>query len=281
MRYLEVDGLTGIPDTYRELLAQCTAKLKHKEILLVVLYFMSDLDDSQHTHDNIENNMRKIFTRDNYHDYAASNIRGLFNAETQSVNQGRLKENQRLWLNVSEGHWRNSVLGNEAAKRILDALEIDLVNREDGRQARVIRQEIQRIERNLNALEGKEREQLRKTRVNQGIFREKLLRSGSCCRICSLKRKDLLIASHIKAWAASTGKEKLDVDNGLLLCPAHDALFDKHLISFQDDGKIVISRHLAKEDMALLNISPDIQIEVTDGNRKYLRHHLAILEAQE
>lgn len=281
MQYLEVNHLVGVPDEYKDQLSQYTTALKHKEILLIVLYFMSDLDDNKHTLSNIEKNMRKIFTRDSYRDYASSNIRGLFNVETQNVHRGLLKASQRYWLNVSEGHWRNSALGNETAKRILDTLKIDLVEREEGQRTEDERKEIQRVERGLDALEGKEREQFRKARVNQGIFREKLLRSGSCCRICALTRKDLLIASHIKAWAASTGKEKVDEDNGLLLCPAHDALFDKHLISFQDDGKIVISRHLTQQDMALLNISPNIQIKVTDGNRKYLRHHLAILKAQE
>lgn len=88
MQYLEINHLVGVPDEYKDQLSQYTTALKHKEILLIVLYFMSDLDDSKHTLSNIEKNMRKIFTRDSYRDYASSNIRGLFNVETQNVHRG-------------------------------------------------------------------------------------------------------------------------------------------------------------------------------------------------
>jgi len=41
-----------------------------------------------------------------------------------------------------------------------------------------------------------------------------------------------LKASHIKAWKDCTStQERLDSNNGLLLCANHDALFDQYLIS--------------------------------------------------
>lgn len=52
---------------------------------------------------------------------------------------------------------------------------------------------------------------------------------------CGVSDEHFLIDSHIKPWSQSNNQEWLDVNNGLLLCPNHDALFDKGIIyiSFQ------------------------------------------------
>ena len=55
---------------------------------------------------------------------------------------------------------------------------------------------------------------------------------------CSILK--ILIASHIVPWKEASDNERLDVENGILLSPTIDALFDKHLISFNDDGSIII-----------------------------------------
>ena len=49
----------------------------------------------------------------------------------------------------------------------------------------------------------------------------------------------VLIASHIKPWKDSDENERLDIDNGLLLCPNHDKAFDRGYISFDDNGLII------------------------------------------
>ena len=54
-----------------------------------------------------------------------------------------------------------------------------------------------------------------------------------------LSNKDFLIASHIKPWSKCKSNQKLDVNNGLLLCPNHDRLFDEGWISFDEIGKII------------------------------------------
>ena len=48
-------------------------------------------------------------------------------------------------------------------------------------------------------------------------------------------------ASHIQPWRDSSNEERLDPNNGILLTPTYDHLFDKHLITFTDDGKIIFS----------------------------------------
>ena len=81
------------------------------------------------------------------------------------------------------------------------------------------------------------------------------------------------MASHIKPWKASTPEQKLDYNNGLLLCPNHDKLFDKGYITFDDTGKIQISESLSARDRQLLNISPDTSITITDSMKEYMKYH--------
>lgn len=123
------------------------------------------------------------------------------------------------------------------------------------------------------SLFGKERETYIKTRVNQSVFRERLLEKYDSCCLCKVSDPRFLIASHIKPWAASQADEKLDDDNGLLLCPNHDALFDAGFISFEDDGSILISKHLSQIDALFMNVDKKLKIKPTEGNKKYLKYH--------
>ena len=41
----------------------------------------------------------------------------------------------------------------------------------------------------------------------------------------------MLLAGHIKPWKDSSSRERLDPRNGLAACPAHDAAFDKGMIT--------------------------------------------------
>ena len=64
------------------------------------------------------------------------------------------------------------------------------------------------------------------------------------CSVTGYGNTKVLISSHIVPWRESNREEKYDVDNGLLLSPDLDALFDKNLISFQDDGRIIFSNQI-------------------------------------
>jgi predicted restriction endonuclease len=69
-----------------------------------------------------------------------------------------------------------------------------------------------------------------------------------------------------------TGKdERLDPHNGLLLTATLDALFDKGLISFEDDGTIVISAQLREEQRPL----------VLDHQQRKLRTEQLLSEQQQ
>lgn len=139
----------------------------------------------------------------------------------------------------------------------------------------VIIEEAQKIEEEISSLdiEGETKKAIINVRVNQGKFRELLLNRYNQCCLCNVRNHELLIASHIKPWIESEPKEKVDVNNGFLMCPNHDKLFDKGYITFDDDGKIIISDRLTKNDRAFLNVDSRRQIELTEGNKKYLKFH--------
>lgn len=122
-------------------------------------------------------------------------------------------------------------------------------------------------------IDGESRKAIVNVRVNQGKFRGDLLERYNRCCLCGMKNPELLIASHIKPWAESEPKEKVDVDNGFLMCPNHDKLFDKGYITFDDDGKIIISDKLTENDKVFLNIDSRMHIKLTKSNKKYLKFH--------
>lgn len=123
-------------------------------------------------------------------------------------------------------------------------------------------------------LQGEEREALIKVRVNQSAFRKLLMRRYTHCCLCDVDDESLLVASHIKPWAKSSHEEKVDVNNGLLLCPNHDKLFDRGYISFDNGGHIVISDELSKNCAISMNIKNDMQIELSNDNIKYMEYHI-------
>ena len=98
--------------------------------------------------------------------------------------------------------------------------------------------------------EGKEREAIIRTRVNQSFFRQTILSSydNRCC-ITRLSIPELLIASHIIPWAVDK-KNRMNPSNGLCLNCLHDKAFDKGLITITTDYRLKLSKKLAKTDPA-------------------------------
>lgn len=116
------------------------------------------------------------------------------------------------------------------------------------------------IEDNVKITET-EREAIVTARVGQGIFRESLMKKyDGRCIVTGVDDKRILIASHIRPWAVSTNEQRLSAENGLLLSPLYDKLFDVGLITFSEDGEIICSKTLENRNVDLLKI---------DRNRKY------------
>lgn len=117
-----------------------------------------------------------------------------------------------------------------------------------------------------------------KVRVNQQIFRKALIELYGECVLCGIKNKNILKASHSKSWSESNSSEKTNSKNGLLLCANHDSLYDNHLISFDAQGKILISNTLSSTDKKLLNISPDMKIKVSKEALDFISYHRKIFD---
>lgn len=123
-------------------------------------------------------------------------------------------------------------------------------------------------------LTGKEREAIVKIRENQGRFRQQLIdKYQHKCALCGINMNELLFASHIKPWSVSEDKEKIKVNNGILLCSNHDKLFDNGLISFDDDGNILISSKIDEINRKFTNINLSMKIEVNEEMQKFLKYH--------
>lgn len=120
-----------------------------------------------------------------------------------------------------------------------------------------------------------EREAIVKSRVGQGKFRDDLEEywEGRCA-VTGLSMTEILRASHIKPWRNSDNYERLDPFNGLLLAPNLDSLFDKFLISFDEQGKIMISPKITKESSELLGINTEMALRNIESNhQRYLNYH--------
>jgi hypothetical protein len=125
-------------------------------------------------------------------------------------------------------------------------------------------------------IESTEKEQPVMARRGQGKFRENVARFEHCCRITGVDDSRFLIASHIKPWRSSTKQERLDGENGLLLSPNVDHLFDRGFISFQDNGILLVSPAVKLDTVCRLGIPSDTKYNsgpFTENQRHYLTYH--------
>jgi hypothetical protein len=104
--------------------------------------------------------------------------------------------------------------------------------------------------RTSNLPRATEVERLVVQRVGQNLFRDALLEYWNYrCPLTGISEPALLRASHIVPWAeCDDDAHRLDVHNGLLLSALWDAAFDAGLVSFSDQGVILINPRLNERD---------------------------------
>jgi len=121
----------------------------------------------------------------------------------------------------------------------------------------------------------REKEQLVKARIGQGAYRQRLLEESSECIITRVNDERILMASHIKPWSVSNDDEKIDHNNGLVLTPTYDKLFDQGFITFKDDGTIIISPYISPLNIKKLNLAQGRKyiVSLTDKRKEYLDYH--------
>lgn len=147
---------------------------------------------------------------------------------------------------------------------------------EEGIQAS--EEQIEREIRNRTDLSATEKLQLVRSRRGQGVYRRNLEGFEKACRITGVTNKRHLRASHIKPWRAGSTFEKLDGNNGLLLSPHIDHLFDQGYISFSDDGTLLVAPKADVDTLIMWSIEPGRnygpfraeQLPYLDFHREYI-----------
>lgn len=122
-----------------------------------------------------------------------------------------------------------------------------------------------------------QRLQLAKARIGQGLFRKRVMLVDPRCRVTGVEDPRLLIASHIKPWRDASNADRINGYNGIMLSPHVDALFDERLISFENDGRMLVNQSLPQDVLDRWSINRNIRVEAfRSEQRMFLEHHRSL-----
>ena len=237
-------GAIGVEIAKNIVLAGC------KELIL--------FDDIQPIIDEWENLGREEFLRvhslNGAFKYLLAWGDGAYDAKAVAVQAIRVKHSEMAHLrsNAFEGDAKTIAEPlRTAGWDILDKRDLERVNEEQ-----VHDKELQdRV--NIGPAE---KMQLSKSRIGQGKFKHNVLLRESKCRVTGIADLVHLRASHIKPWAKSNDMEKLDGNNGLLLAPHIDHLFDRGWITFSNEGDILYSKECSIDVFLAFGLGSEINV---------------------
>lgn len=129
-----------------------------------------------------------------------------------------------------------------------------------------------------DAIQGTEVECMVRQRIGQQTFRAAMLDYwGGACAVSGIAVPEVLRASHAKPWAdCASDAERLDIFNGFLLTANLDALFDRFLISFDEEGRLLVSRAIPASDLQRLGLEKSLRLRwLAAGHQGYLNYHRA------
>lgn len=115
-----------------------------------------------------------------------------------------------------------------------------------------------------------------RARVGQGLFKERVSMIETKCRVTGVENPVHLVASHCKPWRDSTNEERLDGENGLLLTPSIDHLFDRGFIGFENNGKLIISPVAHRPSLVRMGVETEQIVNVggfSSGQKQFLDFH--------
>jgi putative restriction endonuclease len=121
-----------------------------------------------------------------------------------------------------------------------------------------------------------DREAIIRARCGQGLFKQRVMLIEQRCRITGVNNLTHLIASHCKPWRDSTNEERLNGENGLLLTPSVDHLFDRGFIGFENSGELIISPVAHRPSLQKMGIETERRVNVglfTEGQKHFLDFH--------
>ena len=125
-------------------------------------------------------------------------------------------------------------------------------------------------------IDATERLALITARKGQGLFKERVSKIETRCRITGVENPVHLVASHCKPWRDSTNEERLNGENGLLLTPSIDHLFDRGFIGFEDNGTLIVSPVAHRPSLHKMGIDTTRVVSVggfTSGQKDFLDFH--------
>ncbi|TAE20937.1 MAG: HNH endonuclease [Cytophagales bacterium] len=116
-------------------------------------------------------------------------------------------------------------------------------------QNKTIEESYPEIEFDLQDLKGEVKTRLVKTRVNQNVFRQMILKTyQNQCAVSGIDLPELLVAGHIVPWADDE-HNRLNPENGICLSNLYDRAYEKGLICIDTDYKLLISKRLKEHTM--------------------------------
>jgi hypothetical protein len=121
-----------------------------------------------------------------------------------------------------------------------------------------------------------ERQAIVRARIGQGLFKERVSTIEKRCRITGVENPVHLIASHCKPWRDSSNEERLNGENGLLLTPSIDRLFDRGFISFEGNGRLIVSPVADRPSLRKMGVETEGAVNVgvfSSGQRNFLDFH--------
>lgn len=138
------------------------------------------------------------------------------------------------------------------------------------------------VEKNTTVNSGKKklsaggvRETVAQARIGQGQFRDDVLALWNyACPVTGVSKIEVLTASHVVPWSLSSDTEKIDPYNGFPFSPSVDKLFDRGYISFDSQGKLLVSSSIATSELTRLGIPLQAVIAPLNANQQaYLARH--------
>lgn len=172
-----------------------------------------------------------------------------------------------------------SLIGREATRVGDVGDEVSKIERDSPAPEQDIEEWERRVEVAIvtdTAIRETERAALVQARRGQGLFRDNVRAIESACRITKVERMEHLVASHIRPWRDSNNEQRLDGENGFLLTPTVDHLFDRGFISFESAGRVIVSPVADPTSLKRMGINTDAGVNVgpfSEGQRRFLDYH--------
>jgi putative restriction endonuclease len=126
------------------------------------------------------------------------------------------------------------------------------------------------------AISDTEKQAIVMARRGQGLFRKRVTQIERRCRVTGVTAAEFLRASHAKPWRDSNNEERLDGENGFLLTPDVDLLFDRGFLSFENNGDVLVSPVANRAEMSKMGLVDHMLENVgtfTSKQRQYLDFH--------